>query len=165
MEILGRARKSLRISKNSGNTSPIFEELKRFMKLLENFGNSSKWFCKIFEKSSEIFEKLWKWFKNNFQMFFYDFLKIFEKSLEIFRSVQKYSEIFRKPLKQFKRGFQMFLWFFKIFGKSSEIFRKFLDVIGNVCNGSQELKSFGAGFWEVLKWTPVNCCMQVITGK
>ena len=35
---------------------------------------------------------------------------------------------------------------FKIFGKSSEIFGKFLDMIGNVRHGSQELKSFGAGF-------------------
>ena len=50
----------------------------------------------------------------------------------------------------------MLLRFFKIFEKSSEIFRnlrkcseifeKFLDVIGNVRNGSLELKKFGAGF-------------------
>ena len=30
--------------------------------------------------------------------------------------------------------------------KCSEIFGKFPDVIGNIRNGSQELKSFGAGF-------------------
>ena len=39
--------------------------------------------------------------------------------------------------------------FRKIFGnlrKCSEIFGKFPDVIVNVRNGSQELKSFGAGF-------------------
>ena len=47
--------------------------------------------------------------------------------------------------------------------KCSEIFGKFSDMIGHVSNGSQELKSFGAG--EVLKLTPVNCCVQVMTGK
>ena len=52
----------------------------------------------------------------------------------------------------------MFLCFFKIFEKSLETFR-------NVCNGSQELKGFGARFWEVFKWTAVNCCVQVMTGK
>ena len=73
---------------------------------------------------------------------FYDFLKIFGKSSEIFGSARKSSERLRK---------------------SSEIFGKFPDVIENVRNGSQELKSFGAGFGEVLKWTPVNCCAQVMT--
>ena len=44
------------------NMPPVFEELKRFRKLLENFGNSYKVFSKcfyeifkIFGKSSEVF--------------------------------------------------------------------------------------------------------------
>ena len=57
---------------------PVFEELKRFMKLLENFRNCSKVFSRCF----------------------YGFLKFSEN-----------------------------LW------KSSEVFGKFPDVIGNVCNG------------------------------
>ena len=55
--------------------------------------------------------------------------------------------------KVFFRCFYYFLKFSenfrKIFGdlrKSSKIIGKFPDVIGNVCNGSQELRSFGAGF-------------------
>ena len=70
--------------------------------------------------------------------------KIFEKCSEIFGSVQKYLEIFGKLRKRFKSNFQMFYDFFKLLEnlrKSSEIFGKFLDVVGNVRNGSQELKS------------------------
>ena len=59
----------------------------------------------------------------------------------------------------------MFLRILKIFGKSSEMFGKFPDVIGNVRNDSQELQNFGADFLEVLKWTAVSCCTQVMTGK
>ena len=62
--------------------------------------------------------------------------------------------------------FQIFLLFFWNFQKSSEkleIIGKFPDVIGNVRNGSQELKSFGSR--EVLKRTPVNCCAQITKGK
>ena len=55
--------------------------------------------------------------------------------------------------------------FWKNLRKSSEVFRKFPDVIRNARIGSQELKSFGAGFRKVLKWTPVNCCAQLMTGK
>ena len=61
--------------------------------------------------------------------------------------------------------FRWFYDFFLIFGKSSEILGKFPDVIGNIRNGSQELNNFGTGFREVLKWTPVNCWAQVMTGK
>ena len=130
---------------------PVFEEHKRFMKLLKNFGNSSKVFSRCF----------------------YDFFN-FPK---IFGNLRKCSEIlgnFRKTLETVQSNFQMFLWLFKIFGKSSEIFgcvRKSsgtifgCDVIGNVRNGSQELKDFGDRFWEVLQWTSVNCCVQGMTGK
>ena len=99
---------------------PVFEELKRFIKLLENFGKSSKVFSRCF----------------------YDFLKFSE-------NLRKFSEIFRNGSKLIFRCFYDFLNFRKIFGnlrKSSKIFGKFPDVIGNVRNGSQELKSFGAGF-------------------
>ena len=48
MEILGRARKSPRISELRKRFKSVFEELKRFMKLLENFGNSSKVFSRCF---------------------------------------------------------------------------------------------------------------------
>ena len=67
MKILGRARKSPRISENFGNASnPVFEELERFMKFSENFGNGSKVIFRCFydflkfsenlRKSSEVFE-------------------------------------------------------------------------------------------------------------
>ena len=49
---------------------PAFEELKRFMKLLENYGNSSKLFSRCF----------------------YEFLKIFGKSSEVFGNHRKFSE-------------------------------------------------------------------------
>ena len=65
---------------------PVFEELKRFMKL----------------------GKLRKQFKSVFQMFLY-FLKIFGKSSEIFGSVRKSLEISGKLRKRFKSNFQMFL--------------------------------------------------------
>ena len=71
---------------------PVFEELKRFMKLLENFGNSSKVFSRCFN----------------------DLLKFSE-------NIRKSSEIFGKLRKRYKSNFQMFLWLFKIFWKSSEI--------------------------------------------
>ena len=71
MEILGRARKSPRISENFGNASnPFLRILKGFLKYLENFGNSSKVFSRCFydffkfsenlRKSSEVFGNLRK---------------------------------------------------------------------------------------------------------
>ena len=119
---------------------PVFEELKRFMKLLENFGNSSKVFSRCFYD-------------------FFNFRKIFgnvRKCSEMFGSIRKSSEILANLRKRFKSNFQMFLSFLKfseIFGnlrKCSEIFgnhrKQFPDVIGNVRNGSQELKGFAARF-------------------
>ena len=87
---------------------PVLGELKRFMKLLENFGNSSKVFSRCF----------------------YDFLKFSEnlwKSSEVFGNIQKFIGKLRK---RFKSNFQMFLWFFKIFGKSSDIFGSLRKVSG-----------------------------------
>ena len=83
----------------------VFEELKRFMKLLENFGNSSKVFSRCF----------------------YDFLffKIFGKSSKIFGSVHKFSENFGNGSKVIFSCFYDFLIFSEIFGslwKCSEIF-------------------------------------------
>ena len=72
MEILGRARKSpANFRKLQKRLKPVFEELKRFMKLLENFGNSSKVFFRCF----------------------YDFLKFSEnlrKSSEVFGNFRKF---------------------------------------------------------------------------
>ena len=102
---------------------PVFEELKRFIELLENFGNSSK---VIFRCS-------------------YDF----QNFRKIFGSVRKFSENFGNGSKVIFRCFYDFFNFRKIFGnlwKSLESIGKFPDVIGNVRNGSQEFKSFGAGF-------------------
>ena len=76
-------------------------------------------------------------------------LKYFVKSSEIFGSAQESSGIFGKLRKQFKSNFQMFYDFFKFsenLEKSWEIFGKLPDVIGNIRNGSQECKSFKAGF-------------------
>ena len=127
---------------------------------MENFGNSSKVTFRCFydflkhsenlRKSSEIFGKLGKRFKSNFQMFL-GFFKIFGKYSEKFGSVRKSSEILENGSKVIFRCFYDFLKlnFRKIFGnlrKSSETIGKFPNVIGNIRNGSQELKSFGAGF-------------------
>ena len=50
--VMGSFGKSSEISANFQNLrkrfKPVFEELKRFMKLLENFGNSSKMFSNVF---------------------------------------------------------------------------------------------------------------------
>ena len=103
------------------------------MKILENF-----W------QSSETFGKLRKQFKSVFQCF-YDFLKICGKSSEMFGNFRITSETVQKCLQRFYD----FLKFSKIFGNCqncSKIFGKFPYVIGNVRNGSQELKSFGTGF-------------------
>ena len=56
--------------------------------------------------------------------------------------------------KCFPDVFIIFWNFRKIFGNlrnCSEIIGNFSDEIGNVCTGSQELKSFGVGFWEIFK--------------
>ena len=57
-----------------------------------------------------------------------------------------FSENFGIGSKAIFRSFHNFLKFSINLRKSSEVFGKFTDVIGNVRNGSQELKSFGAGF-------------------
>ena len=77
MEILGRAWKSPRISELQKRFEHVLEELKRFMKLLENFGNSSKVFSRCY----------------------YDFLKFSEnlrKSSEVFGNLRKFSETVQK---------------------------------------------------------------------
>ena len=93
----------------------VFEKLKRFMKLLENFRDSSKVFSRCFtiffkssenlRKSSEVFGNFRKFSENfgngskvSFRCF-YDFLKIFRKYSEIFGSVRKLSEAFRMDWK------------------------------------------------------------------
>ena len=119
MEILGRARKSPQISENLENASIRFEELKRFMKVLENFGNSSKVFSRCF----------------------YDFLN-FRKIFGSVGKLRKGSEVIS----------DLFI-IFKIFGKSQKssevlgnLWKRFPDVIGNVRNGSQELKGLEVAF-------------------
>ena len=144
-EIFG---KIMGIYKNFGNASnPLLRNFiqKGFMTILENL-----W------QSSETFGKLRKQFKIVFQCF-YDFLKLSEnlqKSSKVFGNLRKFSENFKNGSKVICRCFYDFLNFRRIFGnlrKCSENFWKFPDVIVNVRTGSQELKSFGAGFWEVLK--------------
>ena len=140
-----------------------------FGKLMEIFGRARKpqfksvfqmflWFFKIFGKSSENFGS---GSKVTFRCF-YDFLKFLE-------NLRKYSEIFGNGSKVIFRCFKDFLKFSENLPKSTEVFgnlrKRFPDVIGNVCNSSQELKGFGAHFWEVHKWTPVNCCAQGMTRK
>ena len=71
---------------------------------------------------------------------------IFENLRKIFGSVRKSSENFGNGSKVIFRCFYGFLKFSENLRKCSEIFGKFPDVIGNVRTGSQELKSFGAGF-------------------
>ena len=79
---------------------------------------------------------------------FLRFFKIFGKSSEIFGSVRKFSENFGNCSKVIFICFYDFLKFSENLPKSSEVFgnlrKQFLDVIGNVRNGSQELKGFGA---------------------
>ena len=81
--------------------------------------------------------------------------KIFEKSLEVFGSVRKlnlrkFSENRGNGSKVVFRCFNDFLKFSENLRKSSEVFgnlrKRFPDVIGNVRNGLQELKGFGARF-------------------
>ena len=64
MEILGRARKSPPISELRKRFKSVFEELKRFMKLLENFGNSSKVFSRCFYDFLKFSENLRKFSEN-----------------------------------------------------------------------------------------------------
>ena len=137
-------------------------------KFWEELGN-----LREFPKTSETLQTrfLWNLWKTSetVQKCFPDVFMSFLNFQKIFGSVRKSSEIFGKLRKRFKSNFEMFLWFFKIFGKlrkSSKVFgnlRKFSGRHRNVHNGSQELKNFGAGFWEVIKWT--NCCAQVMTEK
>ena len=108
MEILGRARKSPRISENFGNASDPF------LRSLNDLWN----FC----KTSETVQKC---FSDVFMIF-----KIFGKSSEVFWNLLKFSENFGKLWKQFKSNFQTFLWllnFRKIFGN----LRKCSEIVGN----------------------------------
>ena len=90
------------------------------MKLLENFENSVKVFSRCFYYFSKFSENL-------------------RKSSEVFGNLRKFSENFGNDSKA------IFRWFYE-FLKFSENLRKSSEVFGNVRNGSQELKSFGAGF-------------------
>ena len=108
-----------------------------------------------------MFGNLRKRFRINLQMF-YELLKFSEnlrKSSEVFGNHRKFSKSFGNGSKVIFRCFYDFLKF------SENLRKRFSDVIGNVRNGSQELKDFGVRYWEVLKWTPVNCCAQGMTGK
>ena len=182
MEILGRARKSQRISENFGIASnPFLGNLNDLWDFWKTSETVQKCFpnvfmiLKIFGKSSEIFGSIRKClenFGNGSKVIFrcfYDFFKIFGKSSEIFGSIRKCLENFGNGSKVIFRCFYDLLKFSENLRKSSEVFenlrKRFPDVIENVRNGSQELKGFGARFWEVLKWTTVDCCAQGMTGK
>ena len=75
-------------------------------------------FFKIFGKSSEIFGKLRKRFKSNFQMF----LWFYEKFRKIFGNLRKFSENFGNGSKVIFRCFYDFLIFSENLQKCSEIF-------------------------------------------
>ena len=92
--------------KTSETLQLVFEELKRFMNLLENFGNSSKVFSRCI----------------------YDFLK-FSESSEVFGKLRKRFKVIFKCLYDFFK-------FSDNLCKCSEMFGKFLDVIVKVRNGS-----------------------------
>ena len=84
---------------------------------------------------------------------FYDFFKSSENLRKSSENLRKSSENLGKLQKRFKSNSSDVVMIFKncrkIFGnlrKCSEILGEFPDVIGNVRNGSQELKSFAAGF-------------------
>ena len=64
----------------------------------------------------------------------------------MFGNLRKFSENFGNGSKVIFRCFYDFLKFSENLRECSEIFGKCPDVIRNVPNGSQELKSFGAGF-------------------
>ena len=132
MEIFGkRSEISANFRKLQKRFKPVFEELRRFVKYVENFENSSKMFSRCF----------------------YDFLNFSEslrKSSEVFGNLWKFSKNFGNGSKVIFRGFYDFLKFSENLRKLSQVFenlrKRFPDVIGNVRNGSQELKGFGARF-------------------
>ena len=70
--------------------------------------------------------------------------------MEVFVNLQKFLENFGNGSKVIFRCFYDFSKFSENLRKSSEVFgnlrKRFMDVIGNVRNGSQELKGFGAHF-------------------
>ena len=102
MEILGKSSEiSANFQKLQKRFKPVFEELKRFRKTLENFGNSSK----VFSRG------------------FYDYLKFPEnlrKSWEVFGNLRKISENFGDGSKLIFRCFSDFLKFSENLRKSSE---------------------------------------------
>ena len=61
----------------------------------------------------------------------------------MFGNLWKFSENFGNGSKVMYRCFYDFLKFLE------NLRKRFSGVIGNVCNGSQELKHFGDRFWEV----------------
>ena len=158
MEILGRARKYPRISENFGNASnPFLRSLNDLWNFWKTSETVQKCIRKIFGNGSKVIFR-----------YFYDFLKFSEtlrKSWEVLGNLRKFSENFGNGSKVIFRCFYDFLKFSENLRKSLEVFGNLRKISGCDRKCSQELKSFGAGFWEVLKWTPVNCCAQVMTGK
>ena len=143
--------------KSSGNLWKFWEELGN----LREFPKTSETLQTHFLRLND----LWNFWKTSETV-----QKYFPDVFMIFKIFGKSSEIFEKLRKRFKSNFQMFLWLFKIFGKSSEIFG---NIFGHDFRMSsemfvmvrRELKGFGARFWEVRKWAPVNCCAQGMMGK
>ena len=108
------------------------------MNLLENFGNSSKVFSRCFYDFLNFSENL----PGN--------LRKCSENIGNFRKTSEIFEIFGNGSKVIFRYFYDFLKFSENLQKSSDVFgnlrKQFSDVIGNVCNGSQELKDFGDRF-------------------
>ena len=116
-------------------------------------------------------------------------LRTVSKSAEVFGNFLKLRKRFNPAFKELKRFLSILeiLWihlrtFLENFGngpkwlksfrenfgtlqKCSDIIGKFLDVIGTACNISQELKSFGADYREVLKRTPAQLFRARNDGK
>ena len=89
--------------------------------------------CVYEENTSDIPTGISKNFGNASNPLLRDFIQ--KRFMKILENLCQSSETFGKLWKQFKSVFQCF-----------PIFGKFPDMIINVCNGLQELKSFRAGF-------------------
>ena len=96
------------------------------MRLLENFGNSSRLFSRCFCD-------------------FFNFSENLRKCSEVFGNIRKYSEILVNGSNVIFRCYYDFLEFSENPRKSSKVFINLRKFSGRDRKCSQELKSFGAG--------------------
>ena len=171
---------------------PVFDELKRFMKLLENFGNGSK---VILRCTFEPFPMFSNSFVNRLS---FGFPKILRKTSEVFGNLRKFSENFENGSKVIFRCFYDFLKFSENLWKSSDIFGNLRKFSENFGNGSKvifrcfvDFFKFSENLWksseifgklpevignfceEFRSWLlispqmdpSINCCAQVMTRR